>query len=108
MLHHPQSDEGTPPHNSLKDDQNSRVDVTPAMFAEFCRKASGRRHARFPATWVKAFCEAVGSDELQRHLLSERLLNLLTVGETVAEAAQSLKRAQEAVAKITESKRSKR
>jgi hypothetical protein len=62
---------------------------------------------RFPAAYVPALCQVVGNDDLQRHLLSERLLDLLAIGESVTEAAGSLKRAQEAVARIIEQARQK-
>jgi len=64
------------------------------------------RMIRFPAAYIPALCQVVGNDELQRHLLSERLLDLLAIGENVTDAAASLKRAQEAVAQLT--KRAKR
>jgi hypothetical protein len=60
------------------------------------------RAVRFPAAWVPALCQVIGSDELQRHLLGERLRSLLAIGEDVAQSARSLKRAQEAVARIME------
>jgi len=66
------------------------------------------RMIRFPAAWIPALCQVTGSDRLQRHLLSERLLGFLTIGEDVTEAAESLKRAQEAVAKMVEQGRGRK
>jgi hypothetical protein len=54
------------------------------------------------AAWIPALCQVAGTDLLQRHLLSARLLEFLIIGESVTEASGSLKQAQEAVAKIVE------
>ena len=70
--------------------------------------AESKKRARFPACFVQAFSEVTEDDQLQRHLLSERLLDLLAIGESVAEAAGSLKRAQDAVASIVEQGRGKK
>ena len=45
--------------------------------------AESKKPARFPACFVQAFCEVTQSDQLQKHLLSERLRKLLSVGESV-------------------------
>jgi hypothetical protein len=45
--------------------------------------AESKKPARFPSCFVQAFCEVTENDQLQRHLLSERLQRLLSVGETV-------------------------
>jgi hypothetical protein len=72
-----------------------------------CRR-KGRR-VRFLAAWVPAFCEVTGSDELQRHLLSERLRGLLAAGESVEKGSDSLKRAVALVERLAEgTARSKR
>jgi hypothetical protein len=42
--------------------------------------------ARFPAAWVRVFCEVTGDDSLQMLLLSPRLLKLIEAGKH-AEAA---------------------
>ena len=39
------------------------------------------RSARFPAFLIKPFCQAIGNDELQRALVSERLRELIGLGE---------------------------
>lgn len=48
--------------------------------------APSKKGARFPAVAVEAFCEAVGNDELQRHIMGERLRRALAVGEAVLQA----------------------
>lgn len=75
-------------------------EVTPAMFADFCRKAPGKRHTRFPAAWVKAFCEAVGSDELARYLLPDSARRVLSASAGIVESREAIIRAQEALARV--------
>jgi hypothetical protein len=89
--------------------------VSPPMFAEFCRKAPGRRHTRFPATWVKAFCEAVGDDEMALGLLPESARHALSASTGIVESRKAVARAQEALsrvqaelAKLAEGKRRKK
>lgn len=53
--------------------------VTVHMLNDFT--AESKKGSRFPASLVTPFCEVVGSDELQRHILSPRLRNFLTLGE---------------------------
>ena len=77
------------------------------MLDDCVRSRKKGRMVRFPAAWIPALCQVIGSDRLQRHLLSERLLDLLAIGETMTEAAASLKRAHEAVAAILEQGRQK-
>ncbi|GEM_PF-966660 len=77
------------------------------MLDDCVRSRKKGRAVRFPAAWIPGLCHILGSDELQRHLLSDRLRELLLVGENVTEAASSLKRAQQAVAKIVEQERQK-
>ena len=48
-----------------------------------------------------------GSDVLQRHLLSQQLLDCLLVGERVAQGEASLKEAYEATMRIIEQARHK-
>jgi hypothetical protein len=45
--------------------------------------AGSKKRARFPACFVQGFCEVVGNDRLQRHLLSDRLRDLLSLGESM-------------------------
>jgi hypothetical protein len=39
------------------------------------------RSARFPASLIQPFCQAIRNDELQRRLVSERLRELIDLGE---------------------------
>jgi hypothetical protein len=64
------------------------------------RKKKGRPF-RFPAAWVPALCRVIKNDELQRHLLDERLREFLSIGESIADSPVPLKRAYEAVARLT-------
>jgi len=43
--------------------------------------ATTKMTARFPASYVRDFCEITGDDSLQRYLLGARLLDLISVGE---------------------------
>lgn len=56
--------------------------ITERMLNDYT--AQSKRALRFPAAWVPAFCEIVGSDELQRRLLGPELRKLLELGEKVA------------------------
>jgi hypothetical protein len=78
-------------------------DITLFMLNDWTCDA--KKPARFPAAFVQAFCNVTGSDELQRFLLSEKLVALLAIGESVAKSGTELKHAQEAVSRIIESKR---
>lgn len=51
--------------------------------------AESKKPARFPACFVQAFCEVTQDDRLQRHLLSERLRRLLSLGESVEDLINS-------------------
>ncbi len=74
--------------------------ITPATFAEFCRKAPGKRHTRFPAAWVRAFCEAVGSDELARYLLPDFVRRALSASAGIGESREAVTHAQEALGRV--------
>jgi hypothetical protein len=70
-------------------------------FLDDCvRSRKQGRPVRFPAPWIPAICEVTGSDVLQRHLLSQQLLDWLLIGERVVHAEASLKEAHEATARI--------
>ena len=43
--------------------------------------ATTKAGARFPAAYVRHFCEVTGNDSLQRFLLGPRLLALIEIGE---------------------------
>ena len=87
--------------------------VTKQTLDDFVRSRKKGRVSRFPAAWVSTLCQVVQNDELQRHLLSERLLEFLSTGESIADSTVPLKRAYEAVVRLTKqgrqrAKRSKR
>ena len=77
-----------------------RRTITPVMFADFCREAPGKRHTRFPAAWVRAFCEAVGSDELAKYLLPDSTRRALSASEGIVESREAVGRAQEALSRV--------
>src|ERR1035438_1559628 len=49
-------------------------DITASMLNDYT--ATTKTAARFPAAYVRAFCEVTGNDSLQRSLLGPRLLAL--------------------------------
>jgi hypothetical protein len=51
--------------------------------------ATTKTAARFPAAYVRGFCEITGDDSLQRFLLGPRLLALIEIGEREIEAQQN-------------------
>ncbi len=53
--------------------------ITEHMLNDFT--SEGKKPARFPACFIAPFCEIVGSDELQRFVMSERLRKLLDFAE---------------------------
>jgi hypothetical protein len=71
----------------------SRIEIVEKLSLHVGRKISKRmlddwtaeskKRARFPACFVQVFCEVIKDDRLQRHLLSERLRKLLSVGEAI-------------------------
>jgi hypothetical protein len=79
--------------------------VRKQTFDDFVRSRKKGCPFRFPAAWVPALCQVIKNDELQRHLLSDRLLELLSIGESIADSALPLKRAYEAVTKLAKQKR---
>ena len=50
------------------------------------------KSARFPAFLIEPFCQAIGNDELQRHLVSERLRELIDLGEKAERLLKRSKR----------------
>ena len=74
--------------------------ITASMVYELTRNGMPQREIRLLATWVLAFCESTNDDRLQRLLAGPRLCALIAIGESVTEAAGSLARAQEAVARF--------
>ena len=59
------------------------VQVTEHMLNDFT--AQKKSAARFPAAFVKAFCQVVGSPSPQRFLCDEEALTLIKLGERVRE-----------------------
>ncbi len=50
------------------------------------------RSARFPAFLIEPFCQVIGNDELQRRLVSERLRELIELGEKAERLLKRSKR----------------
>ena len=46
-----------------------------------CYTCATKNTARFPAAYVRGFCEVTGDDSLQRFLLGDRLRDLVEIGE---------------------------
>lgn len=98
-----------------KNSGESRANLADQMKARTGRKILSKRtiddwispckRARFPAAYVEPFCEVINDDTLRRHVMGQRLRELLAIGEAVTEAAGSLKRAHEAVLRIMEQAR---
>ena len=58
--------------------------ITKATLDELTRNPTPERVVRpFPALWVPIVCQLTGRDDLQRLLLSQRLRDMLTLGEFV-------------------------
>jgi len=76
--------------------------ITLSMLADFTRNArlKKKRQVRFPAAWIPAFCTVTGDDELQRHLLSDRLRSLLAIGEGIEESEKGLEKAETELQKL--------
>lgn len=74
--------------------------ISPAMFADFCRNTPGKRHTRFPAAWVRAFCDAVGNDDLAKSLLPEPARRALSARAGIIESRAAVARAQEALSRV--------
>jgi hypothetical protein len=55
--------------------------ITRSMLADFTRNATRKRQVRFPAGWVSAFCEAVGSDELALSVIGPELRGIIELRE---------------------------
>jgi hypothetical protein len=87
--------------------------VTETMLYEFTRTFTKQRcesvgtvkkergEVRFPATWVSAFCEVTGSDELARFVMGPRLRELLELGERVSSMGWVLRTMQDEFARLT-------
>lgn len=67
---------------------------------EFTRSDQPGLENRFPATWVSAFCDATGCDDLARFVMGQRLRELVELGERVCTMEPILRQALDAVAKL--------
>jgi hypothetical protein len=55
--------------------------ITPSMLADFTRNGTRKRQVRFPAGWVAAFCQSVGSNELALVTMGEELRGIVELRE---------------------------
>lgn len=55
--------------------------VTPSMLADFTRNGTRKRQVRFPAGWVSAFCQSVGSNELALVTMGAELRGVVELRE---------------------------
>lgn len=78
-------------------------EVTKSMLADFCRNATQKRHVRFPAAWVPAFCEATEDFSLVLAILPQEVNRTLQLGDFLVEARLRFKKTNE---QIVESLRS--
>jgi hypothetical protein len=80
--------------------------VTMPMLNDFTslRKSA----ARFPAAFVKAFCNVVGSNALQRWLLDDASLRLIEVGEHVRDCREIVGRIEALFEEISNAQAPKR
>lgn len=53
---------------------------------DYVRSRKMGRPVRFPAAWIPALCYVTGSDTPQRHLLDDRLLRAIQIGEGILES----------------------
>jgi hypothetical protein len=70
--------------------------------------AESKKPARFPAIFIKAFCDVTGSDELQRFFMSPRDLKLVEFAERELTAAKDQRDRQRIAARLFRSKNSAR
>lgn len=75
---------------------------------EFTRSDQPGLENRFPATWVSAFCEATGFDDLARFVMGPRLCDLVELGERVESMGSILGQMQDSVAKLKAQGRQKK
>jgi len=55
--------------------------ITTSMLADFTRNGTRRRQVRFPAGWVSAFCQSVGSNELALATMGAELRGVMELRE---------------------------
>ena len=82
--------------------------VTASNLADFVRFGTKKRHVRFPAAWVPVFCEVFGDDALQRGVMSERLRELVELGELTCGLPSTLAKMQDLAAKLRGGERQKK
>lgn len=80
--------------------------ITERMLNDWLAPSKGK--VRFPASFVKALCEATGDDRAARAALPERLLNLLQIGECSIAAREELQKGLKLIALAEQSRRSRR
>ena len=104
--------------NLVRRCSKSRAVIADDMMVQVGRKISERmlddwigpskKPARFPAAFIEAFCEAVGNDALQRYVMSERLRDLVDLGERIRSMASVLGELQRLATKLTGGERQKK
>jgi len=77
--------------------QRARRGISKRMIDDW---VSPKTRARFPAALIEIFCEVIGNDALQRHVMSPRLLELVQTGERVRHMDVILRQMLEAVEKL--------
>jgi hypothetical protein len=94
------------PRAKIAEDMRAALggEITKDKLNEFVRSPRPGRVMRFPAAWARAFCDAVGSDELARFLLSESDRRAVRIAEHSIAAEDHLRRALELVALANEFK----
>lgn len=93
----------------IKKSKRRRERIAADMSTRIERKISKRmlddwtapkKRAKFPAAFIDAFCQAVGSDALQRHVMGVRLRELVESGERVYGMEKTLRELLEKVVEL--------
>jgi hypothetical protein len=66
---------------------HGEIEITRSMLDNFA--AGNKVTARFPASFVSAFCEATGDDRLRLHVIGPRLRSLVEFAEKMMAAARN-------------------
>lgn len=78
-----------------------RSKITPGKLAELLRKdGHGKRHTRMPLSWLRAFCEAVGSDDLALAAAPDSTRRVTASRKRILESREAVTRAQEALSAL--------
>jgi hypothetical protein len=64
--------------------------ITGGMIYDF--SAGSKKGARFPASFVSAFCDVTGDDRLRMYLVGDRLAKLVELGEQLVESMKTERR----------------